>query len=240
MIFVIACTMISDASQDEQAQNSFRALQLGYVALDAGDFDGAMHHYQRALDLAETREHRFNALLGYGSAAYELGRYDQARQVLEQAHAIKPEDAETTFTLGVVCRRLGELETALTYLSEAAVRDPTSIPALVEMGIAYGELERHEDAERVCRRALALDEGNIEARLGLAVALYHQDKNDQAAAVFREVLEAEPDNVRAHFGLGLALLFSGDREGAIREVVFLNKHSRELADELHEWIFPDD
>ena len=103
-----------------------------------------------------------------------------------------------------------------------------------------GTLERHDAAEAVCRKALTLDPGNAEAMLGLGVALYHQDKYEDAVTVFRRVLGLHPDNPRAHFGLGLALLYSGDRDGAIGEVVYLNQHSPELAEELHHWIFPDD
>jgi tetratricopeptide (TPR) repeat protein len=239
--FVICVSVAASADgQTEKPRTAFRALQLGYVALDAGDFETAMLHYEKAVELARGDEERHQALFGYGSAALELERYGEARQALEEAHAIKPENAETTLMLGIVCRRQGELDQAVTYLADAATRDPESTKALIEIGIAYGALERHANAEIVCRKALEIEPDNLEARLGLAVALFHQDKYEQAVVEFREVLEGEPSNVRAHYGLGLALLYSGDREGAIEQVGYLNEHSPELADDLHRWIFPAD
>ena len=240
VLLVLAAGVATVAGQEEGAKTAFRALQLGYVALDRGDFETAMRHYEKAAGLARGDEERFQALLGYGTAAFELGRYEQARQALEEAHGVKPVDPAATLTLGVVCRRQGALDAAVTYLADAATRDPEMIEALIELGVAYGALERHSDAEIVCRDALEIDPQNTEARLGLAVALFHQDKNQAALTEFNAVLENEPDNVRAHYGLGLALLYSGDRDGAIEEIGFLNQHAPELADDLHRWVFRDD
>ena len=231
----------SSATGDAQAApDAFRELQLGYVAFDAGDFEGAMSHYAKALEGARGVEQRFNALLGLGSAAFELERYDEAMAAFEEAHSLKPGEVGATFSLGVTCRKMGELERAVTLLAEAAIREPGQVDPLVELGIAYGALGRHRDAERVCRDALDIDPDHVEARLGLAVALFHQDLNAEAAVEFRRVLERQPDNPRAHYGLGLALLYAGDRQGAVDEIIELEKLSPKLSDELHGWVFPDD
>ncbi len=231
---------VASATKDEQRKKeAFRELQLGYVALEAGEFESAMLHYSRAYDLADGDEQKFNAAFGLGSGALELARLDEARQAFDEAHGLRPDEVSATYLLGVTCRRQGELDVAVTYLAEAAVRDPNLTQALVELGIAYGGLERHADAEKVCREALGKEPDNTEARLGLAVALFHQDENDEAVVQFREVLARDSENIRAHYGLGLALIFAGDREGAIEEIVFLNAHAPELGADLHRWVFPD-
>jgi tetratricopeptide (TPR) repeat protein len=219
--------------------DAFRQLQLGYVALDNGDFEAAAAHYGRARDLARGEEQLFNALFGLGSAALELGRLGEARDALESAHELRPGETGATFLLGVTCRRQGDLQQAVIYLAEAAVRDPDFTQALVELGIAYGALERHADAERVCRQALEQEPNDTEALLGLAVALFHQDANDAAIEQFRRLLALDPDNVRAHYGLGLALTFADDRPGALEELRYLNEHAPTLGDELYKWIFTD-
>jgi tetratricopeptide (TPR) repeat protein len=236
---ILAVVPVVWAATEEAAPNAFRELQLGYLALDQGDFETAMTHYARARDLASGEEQRFNALFGLGSAALELGRLDEARAALGDAHELRPGDAGATFMLGVACRRQGDLDAAVTYLADAAVRDPDLTQALVELGIAYAAQERHADAERICRTALARDPDNLEAQIGLAVALFHQDENEAAAAAFRRALELDPDDLRAHYGLGLALAFSGDRDGAIEEIIYLNSRSPELANDLHRWVYQD-
>lgn len=232
-------TGISSANTERDSKESFRQLQLGYVALDSGDFEAAMEHYSRARDVSHGDEQLFNALFGLGSAALEIDRLGVAREALESAHELRPEEVGATYLLGLTCRRQGELNTAVTYLAEAAVRDPEFTQALVELGIAYGALERHRDAERVCREVLKQEPDNLEAMLGLAVALFHQDENEAAVEQFRLVLELEPENLRAHYGLGLALVFANDRTGAIEELRYLNEHAPELAGELHDWIYPN-
>lgn len=240
VVFALAVLVpVASPAAEEAPATAFRELQLGYLAFDAGEYEAAAGHYASARDLARGVEQKFNASLGFGSAMFELGRLGEARLALDEAHRLKPNDAGATYTLGVVCRRQGELDLAIQYLAEAAVRDPEMTQAFVELGIAYGALERHSDAERVCRQALEVEPDHSEARLGLAVALYHQEKYRQAVVEFQKVLELDGEDVRAHYGLGLALLFSGDREGAIREIVYLNEHAPELADDLHGWVFSE-
>jgi tetratricopeptide (TPR) repeat protein len=224
---------------DDRSKTAFRELQLGYVALDTGDLEGAMEHYHLAREMAVGDEQLFQAHFGFGSAALELDRLDEARRAFEAAHALRPGEVGATLMLGVTCRRQGDLDIAVRYLAEAAAGDPGLTQALVELAIAYAELERHADAERICREVLELEPDNIEARLGLAVALFHRDKNELAVDEFRRVLEADPKNVRAHYGLGLALVFADDRQGALDELRYLNQHAPELGDELFGWIYPD-
>jgi len=240
LIAILASAPPVSAGMDERAKEAFRELQLGYVALDEGDWETAIVHYEKARDLALGDEQRYNALFGLGSAVLELGRFDQARAVFEEAHELKPGEVECTFMLGVTCRRQGDLKNAVTYLAEAAARDPEFTQAFVELGITYGALDRHADAQRICQEALRNDPENTEARLGLAVALYHQD--DYAAAIlqFREVLDRDPENIRAHYGLGLALFFDGDREGAKKEIIYLNSRAPDLGSDLYEWVFPQE
>lgn len=239
LLMVAALSGFSSAETDADRSESFRQLQLGYVALDSGEFETAAEHYGRARELALGEEQLFNASFGFGSAALELTRLDEAREAFETAHELRPGEAGVTFLLGVTCRRQGELEMAVKYLAEAAVREPELTQALVELGIAYGALERHADAERVCREVLEREPQNIEAMLGLAVALFHQDENQAAADQFRDVLELDPENIRAHYGLGLALVFVKDRPGAMDELRYLNEHAPDLGAELYSWIFPD-
>lgn len=238
VVLILIPASVGWAGIDEQSKEAFRELQLGYVALDEGDFETAIIHYLKARDLSLGDEQRYNALFGLGSAALELERLNQARGYFDEAHKLKPGEVECTYMLGVTCRRQGELSLAVTYLAEAFARDPELTEALVELGIAYGGLERHADAEKVCRQVLIVDPDNIEARLGLAVALYHQDNNQAAVEEFRAVLDRDPENIRAHYGNGLALLFSGDREGAKKEILYLNTHAPDLGSDLYRWVYP--
>jgi tetratricopeptide (TPR) repeat protein len=237
---ILSTAPLVGAGMEERAKEAFRELQLGYVALDEGAFETAIVHYEKARDLSLGDEQRYNALFGLGSAVLELGRLDRARAIFDEAHELKPGEVECTFMLGVTCRRQGDLSAAVTYLAEAAARDPNFTQAFVELGITYGALERHADAQRICQDVLTVDPENIEARLGVAVALFHQDENTASVREFREVLDRDPENIRAHYGYGLALFFEGDREGAKKEIIYLNSHAPELGSDLYEWVFPQE
>lgn len=236
--FLVALDVIG-SDRDQQSREAFRELQLGFVALDADEFESAIEHYSRARDIAVGDEQLFNALFGIGAAALELGRLDTAHEALGAAHELRPGEVSATFMLGVACRRQGKNEDAVRLLAEAAVRDPELTQALVELGIAYGAIGRHADAERVCREVLDKEPDHVEARLGLAVALYHQDDLESAVVEFRQVLAIDPTNIRAHYGLGLALLYSRDRGGAMDELRYLKEHAPDLGDDLFGRMFPD-
>ncbi|HSN54011.1 MAG TPA: hypothetical protein VLT32_05040, partial [Candidatus Sulfomarinibacteraceae bacterium] len=69
LVLASATGSASDGAPAQPTPTAFRELQLGYLAIEAGDPEAAMGHYAAALERARGDEQRFNALLGLGSAA---------------------------------------------------------------------------------------------------------------------------------------------------------------------------
>ncbi len=232
----LGSSQCSFASQE--SSTAFDALKLGLGAMEKGDYDSALGHYNRALESAGAGEIRFQALLGMGSAYAGSDRLDDAVEAYRAALEIRPDNAAALYSLGLVTKDQGRYEEAAKLFATAAVRDPQFGEALVELGIVYEHVGRHEDALEACRRAATLLEDDEAAKLCMAVAFFQMGLYAQAIQAFENALEINPGNPRAHYGLGLAKLYDGDRDGAIAEVGVLNTLDADLANELYERIFP--
>lgn len=222
----------TDPSQNISSSPSLDALKRGYVATEKGDHEEAYTHFHSALEHASNRELRFQAYVGLGSASVALGRLDDARENFEQALAIRPNNAETLFSLGLVAKEQDRYQEAVSLFANAAVRDPTLGEALVELGVIYEILGRHEEAADACWRAVSVIPDDEGALLCLGVARYHLGLFDGAAQAFEAVIERNPDNPRARYSLGLSKLYLEDLEGAMAEYRALKPLDPALARDL--------
>ncbi|WP_337187537.1 tetratricopeptide repeat protein [Phenylobacterium sp.] len=83
---------------------------------------------------------RLDAVDGRAVALRELGRFDEAVEILRGAITAHPADARLWNTLGVTLVQQGQPETALTFFDEAVRLDPRSATALYNRGGAKFDL----------------------------------------------------------------------------------------------------
>lgn len=83
---------------------------------------------------------RLEAVDGQACALRDLGRFDEAVEILRSALLLHPEDARLWNTLGVILVQQGQPETALTFLDEAVRLDSRSATALYNRGGAKFDL----------------------------------------------------------------------------------------------------
>jgi len=239
VLALTAATSFAGAGDEAQFRAKSAALdelKMGFGAMEDGAYAAALDHYQAALDFATTRELRFQALVGKGSAEAALDRLEDALASFNRALEIKPENPETLFSAGMVAKDLGELAAATEFFAMAAVRDPAFAAAFTQLGVVYALEGRHEEAAASCRRATLNEPQNLEAQLCLGVSLYHLSRFDEASLAFDAVLAIDPGNSRARYSLGLCKLYGGDAEGAMREYRELEKLDPEMARDLGERI----
>ena len=82
--------------------------------------------------------------------------YAKALEHFEKAQALRPSDAETAFSIGLVLRRQGRWDEALESLGKAVKTDPrgSSIYECV-LGDTYYIMRRYEEADRYMSRAIS-------------------------------------------------------------------------------------
>ncbi len=202
---------------------------LGVACLQCGLLSEALPYLQKA-DANGTFSSR--ASLYYGKALCALKRYDEAREVLDRAIRVWPQDVELNFCLGELLVQLGKEEEAIHILETAIL--PSNIPCewlilyvraiLGKDSILFSDktfdFYRLTNALHTLERIIVLDPNHLEARLWLAEVLAYQENYQSAFEIYTRLAEmvetVTPDwHWRVQSGLGLCALHLGHFDVAI-------------------------
>lgn len=179
------------------------------------------------------------ASLYYARVLCALERYDEAREVLDRAMSVWPQDVELNYCLGELLVKLGRNEEAITVLETATLPQDTPCDWLVLYARAMLGKENIlfsnrsldfyllTNAQRTLQRIIALNPDSLETRLWLAEVLAYQENYQDAFEVFSRLAEISetptPDwRWRVQGGLGLCALNLGYFDlaiAALREAV---------------------
>ena len=105
------------------------------------------------------------ALIAEGSAAYEQGRLREALGSLTQALAVRQDDHQLHFQVGLIHYRLGEQEDTLTAMQRAITLNPDHPGYRYHLGLVYSELGMAEQAVGEWQRVLTLEPHHHNARM---------------------------------------------------------------------------
>jgi tetratricopeptide (TPR) repeat protein len=142
--------------------------ERGICREEAGDWPGAQADLEHAVQLAPDQPVVLN-YLAYSWAEHHE-HLDRAREMLERAVAINPNDGSIVDSLGWVMLRQGDSSGAVKQLERAVELEPEDPVINGHLGDAYLAAGRKREAEFQWRRALTLkpkdaDKARIEAKL---------------------------------------------------------------------------
>jgi protein O-mannosyl-transferase len=162
-------------------------------------------------------------LLSLGVAYYHAGTPDSSIALYRRAIGLKPENAQTYFSMGEAYAAKGELASAAESYYEALRRDSLHFGATNNLADIYLRTGNVEKA-LVMYRELALREpGNAQAQNNLGFALARKGDAAAAEAAYRAAIRLAPGLKSPR--INLAVLFQGQRrpelaaeilEGALR------------------------
>jgi protein O-mannosyl-transferase len=158
---------------------------LGLTLKAQGNWDEAIQHYERALQLKPDNADVLNNL---GVALATQGKLDEATIYFQKALQSHPDDPEIRNNLG---RAYGD------YAKK-----------LAQMG-------RNDEAIVQFRKVLEIYPDFADARHDLAVILLQKGEVDEAIAQFRELCKKYPDDAVASFDLGNAYFIKGQMDDAV-------------------------
>jgi tetratricopeptide (TPR) repeat protein len=127
-----------------------------------------------ALEEARTTANDFPALakshLVHALQLHNMGRYEEARPLLERALAVDPNLDEAHGALGDVLLRQGEVEQGLAYLRTATERRPDLAEPHIGLGKALLQLKRYDEVIRAMQNAIRLHPDQAQPHLYLSQA----------------------------------------------------------------------
>lgn len=117
--------------------------------------------YQEAMDMAKKiYDKNSKSLIGLREmalASIDMGQYDDARQYLQSAMDLYPDNADLYYLSGALELETGNAAAAIEKLELAKLLNPNSPAVREELVCAYVKADRDKDMRREAEEALALD-----------------------------------------------------------------------------------
>jgi tetratricopeptide (TPR) repeat protein len=179
------------------------------------------------------------AKLRQALAAYDSGRSQEARPVLEELLQRHPGNFEVNETLGLIHAEAGDLGGALPLLQHAARIAPRSAVARANLGAAYLKLNQPQKALPELEAAAQIQPQDQQTQTNLAHAYMEASEPARAAETFRAAAALGPLDADTAHDHALALFESNDAAGAKRVLDAIPASSRndameELSGEVEE------
>ncbi len=175
------------------------ALERGRLAEAAGDMDGAVLSYRKALEESPNDAALKSRL---GAALMLIGQLEESEQLLKEVISAQPYSAEAEHFLGRINMERGQLESARQHFLRAARLD--SERGMYRMYVAWVALETNEmtTALRELDNALKLDPGLgdaywLRARIGIRAGTVRDALTD-----LRKALDLNPNRIEAWAAMG--------------------------------------
>jgi Flp pilus assembly protein TadD len=185
---------------------------MGDIALNAGT---PMVALRLAEDELAKRPGDTDALIRQGQALTELGRLEEAREVLRKAVATAPRDVRAIVALGRVLLPVDPAAAGAEF--ELALRqDGRNAVALNNLGIARDLLGNHAEAEAAYRSALAAQPGMTGAKVNLALCLAMSGQGADAISLLRPIAEKPDATRKIKEDFAAVLTMAGNRDEAER------------------------
>lgn len=149
----------------------------------------------------------------------DLGKKNEASQMLEQLLRKKPEMLEATVLLGdIYCEQERYKEAANIY-NDAIKYNPTSYELYYNMGIVYTMLNDFQNAKACYEKAATINTLLYNGYYNLAqISLIYNDL-DEAEKYFMQSVMSKDMEPKAYYNLAKIYMIKGDKENAIK---FLN------------------
>jgi arylsulfatase A-like enzyme/Flp pilus assembly protein TadD len=204
---------------------------LGMVLSRAGDTEGAVTHWRKALELSPGYLETYRNL---GALLREKGDLDASAALLGEALAQNPEYTKAHLELGLTLREMGKRKEARAEFTRALELDPDFAQTYVFLGALSRESGDTDSALYYYRGALARDTTSIEARRSAAKLLQRKGEVSESLRHFGWVARREND-APSYVDLGKALERAGKGEeaaGAYRQAVRLDSLAVEAYNNL--------
>jgi tetratricopeptide (TPR) repeat protein len=176
-----------------------------------------------------------NAYLAYGQVLAAEGKFDEAREQLENAVKLDPKDVRPILIEAQTYQQQNAMALAGGLYDRALAVDPNSVEALVGKGRLAAANHNVKDAIATYERLYVLqgDPNDKVAVIDQEAVVYANEKMDtEAAAAYQRAIAQFPNVLSAHTAYGDYLLAKNDKPGAEREFISGAGPNRDQLDAL--------
>jgi tetratricopeptide (TPR) repeat protein len=201
-IHTLACT----------AKNPTTHYNLGVTLAGRGEDDGAIAHYQAALEIKPDFAEAHYKL---GVALVRRGRIDEAIAHFGKTLEIKPDFELAHYNLGVTLAGRGRIDEAIAHYRKALEIKPDDATAHNNLGAVLAGRGQIDEAIAHYHKALEIRPDYAGAHYNFGVTLAGRGQYDEAIVHFQKSLDPKPDFAAAQYNLGAALAGRGRLDEAL-------------------------
>jgi Flp pilus assembly protein TadD len=162
---------------------------LGAVLEERKNFAPASDEYNSALGLEPSYE---PALAGLGNIELNLGRANQASQMLQKALELKPDDVKAVMNYGTALQMLGDIDAAKKQYQRAISLAPDNDDAYCDLGVLLFRTGDVDAAILQFNQAAKINPNNPILIFNLGAIYQRAGRPDLAIKLYERVLELNP------------------------------------------------
>ena len=209
-----AAKEFQEALQLNAKDQAAKASYIRVLLLQA-KFDVALPYAQ---DYWQTHPNEFDANYLLGVINRELGKYTDARTLLETAVKLNAQNYLALYNLGLVYARLGDAAHARTQLEQAVHINPSSPEAHFQLAAIFRSLSLPDQARAQLSQYQKLIAERDRYDVAAAKANQAREslkRGDAQGAVelYRAAIETDSNNARLYYDFSVALERLGDHDG---------------------------
>ncbi len=165
------------------------ALILSEIAYKEDDKEGALALLVPLVDVED--DARFDVLKFLSKVYLDLGRVEEARDVLEKAASLFSEDLYLQYRLGILYYETGEIEDAVRAFQKAIEINPAFTNAHFALATLLQQTGRYDEAEASYRNVLELEPRNGAALKELSELLFERGEFDEGIELIEPLREED-------------------------------------------------
>ena len=196
---------------EKDEENPFYHNSLAFALVQLEQYDDAIEHYQRAININPDPYWTAIVCQALGSVYTEIKNNPEAAIVLYQtASVLNPESEESQIAIGDTYFAIDEFDHAIKAYCDAIKINPENAKAYCKCGMALWEKDFTEEAIVAYNKAIALSPDYSIAYNNLGV-IYLDDigNTKEAIDLFERALESNEEYTLAYFNLGRAYAITG-------------------------------
>jgi tetratricopeptide (TPR) repeat protein len=182
---------------------------LGVAYVRQGRIAEAQQYLERSLDYNPTwpltLSYSALCLMRTAMQTHEQGNLPLARQRLEQALRVAPDDPDVLTNLALWSALMGSRKDEETYSRKVLAARPDFITARLYLADSLQAQGRLDDAVQENRQVLAIEPDNDIAHNNLGTLFSSQGLTEEALKEFRLSLAVKPEQATIHFKIGRIL-----------------------------------
>jgi tetratricopeptide (TPR) repeat protein len=216
----------------KKSPNHYRPrFNLGTSYLHTKSYDRALAAFRKALSLKPP--YPGETYTNIGALYLEIGQHDLARQNLNSAVRLNPNNYMAHDLLAALERKKGNYGEALKHYRAAIKINPNFGPSYHNLGILYMDMGVLENAVEAFQQAIVLRPKSAEAYSSLGLAWAKQNRYDLAIPTLQKAVEIDAKNQEALFNLATAYNMTGQYEMAAQTYEGLLEINKKDVEAMH-------